>query len=228
MPAIAFFDVDGTLMQGYSGYYTTLLLIQKKIMKKRRLLQALFYKTISKIVTADIKKIYTIACMDLAGMTLDQVLKIGEESFLKDVKKRLYIEALEKVKEHQRRGDKVYLVTSAPYMTIEHLADFLKVDGHYSAGPIIDYKKNPKGVLLKEVKTPIYFREGKIQAALDATAKHGVDLKDCYYYADSIDDTFLFEKVGHPFMVNPDSKLSKIGKQKNWPELHFTKMMGES
>ncbi len=227
-PVIAFFDVDRTLMDGYSGYYTTLHLIKKRIMKKRRLFQALFYKTMSHVRKVDLKKIYEIACMDLAGMRLDEVLKIGEESFLKDIKRRLFKEAISKVKEHKAKGDFTYLVTSAPYMTIEHLSRFLGVDGHFSAGPVIDYQKDPRGVLRKDVRTPIYYREGKIAAAEEAAAKHGIPLKDCYYYADSIDDLFLFEKIGHPFLVNPDASLLRIGREKGWPILNFNQTLGDS
>ncbi|QQR80690.1 MAG: hypothetical protein IPJ69_00525 [Deltaproteobacteria bacterium] len=77
------------------------------------------------------------------------------------------------------------------------------------------------------MKSPIYYREGKIFAAQEASQKHKIPLQDCYYYADSIDDFFLFEKVGHPFLVNPDSQILKIGKKKGWPVLNFQKKLGD-
>ena len=196
-------------------------------MKKRRLLQALFYKAISNFCPVDLKKIYEIACMDMNGMLLDEVLKIGEECFQQEIKPRLYQEAIAKIQEHKRKGDLTYLVTSAPYMTVAHLAHFLQVDGYFSAGPVIDYTKNPVGILRREVQTPLYYREGKVIAAEEVSAKHKISLQNCYYYADSIDDVFLFEKVGHPCLVNPDSKIKKIAKQKNWPVLRFQKTLGD-
>ncbi|QQR80691.1 MAG: haloacid dehalogenase-like hydrolase [Deltaproteobacteria bacterium] len=152
MPSIAFFDVDRTLMDGYSGYYTTLLLIKKRLMKKRRLVQAFFYKAMSHIAKVDLKKIYEIACMDLAGMSLEDILKVGEESFLKDIKKRLYLEAIAKVQEHRKKGDYVYLVTSAPYMTIEHLSRFLQVDGHLVRVPLLTIKKSQRNFTARSEK----------------------------------------------------------------------------
>ncbi len=66
MKSIAFFDVDGTLIKGYSGYYTTLELIRRKIIKKRKLPLAIFYKVISSIFyMGDIKKMYQMAIEDI-------------------------------------------------------------------------------------------------------------------------------------------------------------------
>lgn len=221
MPQIAFFDVDNTLMKGFSGFYSTLILIQKGILKKRRLPLAFFYRAVSPLYKGNLKKMYEIAVRDMAGSRVEQILNLGRECFERWVKPRLYREGIEKVEEHKKRGEPVYLMTSGPYMVIKILADFLGVDGRYSAGPVID----ERGILTSEVRMPICYREGKVVAAEEVIRSHGASWKDCYYYADNIDDIYLLSKVGNPRVVNPDRRLLKIAKKRGWPVLNFSRLL---
>jgi HAD superfamily hydrolase (TIGR01490 family) len=226
MPPIAFFDVDKTIIRGYSGFFTTIALIREGILKKRRLPTALFYRIVSPLIhegkNAPLEKLYQIAIDDMAGHTLDEILKVGRDCFERWIRPRVYEEAVAKVEEHRGRGDLVYLVTSGPYMAIRILAEFLGTTGYYSAGPVID----SSGVLTRELRRPIYYREGKLVAAREAIERHGVRWEDCYFYTDSIDDLFVLEKVGHPRLVNPDKKLLKVGLERNWPVLRFSRLLG--
>ena len=222
---IAFFDVDQTLIKGYSGFYTTLVLIQKGILKKRRLPEALFYRLVGPVYQGDqtiLKRMYQIAIDDMAGTSLKEILKIGRACFERWIRPRIYREAVEKIEFHKKRGEPVYLITSGPYMTTRILAEFLGVDGEYSVGPVV----NDAGILTSQIGLPVYYREGKVTAAEMLIRKHGVSLRDCYFYSDSIDDLFLLEKVGHPHLVNPDRRLRKIGVGRRWPILRFSQLLG--
>lgn len=222
---IAFFDVDRTLIKGYSGFYTTLVLIQKGILKKRRLPEALFYRLVGPLYRGDsalLRKMYEIAIRDMAGWRLEEILKIGRVCFERWIRPRIYREAVEAVEFHKKKGHPVYLITSGPYMTIRILAEFLGVDGEYSAGPVVDNA----GVLTSQLRLPVFYREGKIVAAEEAIKRHGVALRDCHFYSDSIDDLFLLEKVGYPHLVNPDHQLLKIGRNRDWPILRFSRLLG--
>ncbi|MBI3540572.1 MAG: haloacid dehalogenase-like hydrolase, partial [Deltaproteobacteria bacterium] len=162
MTSIAFFDVDKTLLKGYSGFYTTLLLIQKGILKKRRLPLSLFYLLISPFYKGNVQRMYETAARDMAGRSIEDVLDIGRECFKKWIQPRLYREGIAAVQKHQERGDPVYLMTSGPYMTIRILADYLGVNGDYSSGPVIE-----KGILTDKIRMPVCYREGKVFAASD-------------------------------------------------------------
>jgi HAD superfamily hydrolase (TIGR01490 family) len=222
MNSIAFFDVDNTLMKGFSGFYTTLALIRKGILKKRRLPLAFFYRLISPVYKGNLRKMYEIAIADMAGSRLEEILRLGRDCFERWIKPRLYREGIERIREHKEKGEPVYLMTSGPYMTIKILADFLGADGRYSTGPVID----EKGILTDRLRFPICYREGKVTAAEEVIRRHGASWKDCYYYADNIDDIYLLEKVGHPRIVNPDGKLLRIGRERGWPILNFSRLLG--
>ena len=49
---IAFFDVDKTLCDCYTGFPTTIELMRRKIVKKRRILQAIFYNAVGRPLPA--------------------------------------------------------------------------------------------------------------------------------------------------------------------------------
>lgn len=221
MPAVAFFDVDNTLMKGYSGFFATLALLKGGILKKRRLFQALFYRLVGPLTSGKgssqelLRRMYGIAMTDMAGSRLEEILEIGRDCFEKRMKPRLYREGIEAIKRHKEEGDPVYLITSGPTMVIRWLAEFLGVDGEFSAGPVID----SSGRLTREIRMPITYREGKVAAAEEAVRKHRARWEACTYYADSADDLYLLEKVGHPVLVNPDWRLKRIGKERRWPVL---------
>jgi phosphoserine phosphatase len=67
----------------------------------------------------------------------------------------------------------------------------------------------------KGIGTPC-FQGGKVirlQAWLKA---HNFNLNDAYFYSDSINDLPLLEQVPHPVAVDPDERLEKVAKERNW------------
>lgn len=222
MPSIALFDVDGTLLKGYSGFFATLILIEKGILKKRRLPLALFYRIISPFYKGNVRKMYEIAAIDMAGVSLEKILEIGQECFDRWLKQRIYEEGVRIIQEHRQRGEPVYFITSGPTMVIKILSDFLGADGFYSAGPIVD----EAGYLTSRIHLPVTYREGKLPAAEEILKKHRAVWSDCYFYTDSADDLPLLEKVGHPRLVNPDRILQRMSERRGWPRLQFQKVLG--
>lgn len=219
---IAFFDVDKTLCDCYSGYHTTLELMRRRIIKKRRILQAIFYNAIGRIyVNADVKKMYEIAISDMAGTHIDDILQIGKDAFDKYVKPTMYVEAMEEIEKLRSQGYTIALLSSAPAMLVKNMEIFLKADTSFSNGPeIID------GILQKKFREPLCYKEGKVQVAQEYAESQGVSLADCLFYSDSVSDLPLLSLVGHPRVVNPDSKLRREAERRNWSILHFKRLLG--
>lgn len=216
-PSIAFFDVDHTLFDGNSGYYTSLRLVRHGILKKRRILQAAYYSIANLFFQQNVAKIYEVAIADMAGNSIDRILSIGRECFDQDIQLKLFDEGIELVREHQQQGDKVVLLTAGPYMTIKILHDFLKTDEAYTMGPeIVD------GILTNKLMLPICHAEGKLHFAELASQKFKVPLSECFFYTDDHSDLPLLEKVGKPNVVNPTHILKKTALSRGWP-IHFFK-----
>ena len=221
--SIAFFDVDHTLMPCNSGYYTTLRLVRRGYMKKRRLIQAVGYSLISIFHDPDVQKVYKNAIADLVGLSLEELFKVGRETYDRDLKHLIYSEAINQIEHHRNEGHKIILLTSAPYMTMKILMDELKVDVVYCMGPEIE-----NGILSNRLCLPLCYGTNKVHYAIKAAKKHQVDLKDCYFYTDHWRDVALLYQIGHPRVVNPKRKLEKIALEKKWPILRWKKMANDA
>ncbi|MDO8461433.1 MAG: HAD-IB family hydrolase [Deltaproteobacteria bacterium] len=218
---VAFFDVDRTLMDGYAGFYATLDLIRHKVIKKRRLPLAIFYELTSWIQHGNIRKMYEIAYEDMAGYGIDEIMEIGADCFEKSIRPRLFREAFQKIEEHKKEGDKIILLTSSPYMVVQKLAETLGADQVYTSGPVV-----VKGCLEPELIEPICYREGKLVFAEQVERETGIPLKDCFYYADDPSDLPLLERVGFPHLVNPRRSLARLGRERGWPVLLWSSLVG--
>jgi len=219
---IAFFDVDKTLCDCYCGYHTTIELMRRKIIKKRRILKAVFYNTLGRLyLKADVKRMYEIAISDMAGTHIDDILQIGKEAFEKYVKPTMYREGIEEIERLRKEGYSIVLISSGPYMLIKNMEWFLKADNSFSNGPeIVD------GILQKTFREPLCYKEGKVGVAQAWAEAQGLKLSECRFYSDSVSDMPLLSAVGHPFAVNPDYKLRREAESRKWPILTFKKTLG--
>ncbi|MBF0492656.1 MAG: HAD-IB family hydrolase [Deltaproteobacteria bacterium] len=222
MKTIAFFDVDGTLVNGYTGYYASVELIRRKIIKKRRLPLALLYRALSAVFfIKDVAKMYEVALQDLAGTRVEEIMAIGQLVFERDVKKLVYQEGLGLIKQHQNAGNQVVLISSGPYLVIKALEKFVGANTSFSIGPQIE-----NGILQKKLDLPIAYMEGKRQLAERYAKSQGLNLEDCSHYADTRHDLPLLEAVGQPHLVNPDASFTRLAERRSWPVLRFKTMLG--
>lgn len=217
MRPIAFFDVDRTLIDGYTGYETSLFLVKKGLFKKRRILQVLYYKLANLIHLAPVLKMYEIASRDLVGQHISTVRMHGRHVFDTWFAHRVFQEGVARVEQHRADGHELVLLSSGPYMTVEVLHDRLGTDHCYSMGPALD----EAGLLLDAVRLPVTVDACKLDVARRHAAERGVALADCYFYTDSVRDLALLAEVGHPLVVNPDRRLRREAVRRGWPIEHW-------
>ncbi|HXJ25222.1 MAG TPA: haloacid dehalogenase-like hydrolase, partial [Streptosporangiaceae bacterium] len=63
--------------------------------------------------------------------------------------------------------------------------------------------------------------EAKAEAVRALAAREGLDLSLCSAYSDSANDLPMLQLVGHPHVVNPDSRLLAEARQQGWPVHDF-------
>ena len=212
MRPIVFFDVDNTLVDGYTGYETTLFLIKKRIIKRRRILQALFYKLASTFHLSDVLKMYRIANIDMAGQHIDTMRAHGRHVFDTWFAHRVFREGVAALRRHQAAGHEVVLLSSAPYMTVDVLAERLGIECCYAMGPSLD----AGGILQNQIRQPVTVDHRKLDVARAHAELRGVALADCIFYTDSIRDVALLREVGTPIVINPDRHLRREARKRGW------------
>jgi putative phosphoserine phosphatase/1-acylglycerol-3-phosphate O-acyltransferase len=128
----------------------------------------------------------------------------------------VYPESRALVRAHQQRGHTVVVLSSATPYQIEPTARELGIE-HV----ICNHFEVEAGVFTGEVREPVVFARGKLDAALRFSAERGVDLADCWFYSDGLEDLPLLEAVGKPRPLNPDTTLREIAHRRDWPIRDF-------
>ncbi|MFH1539610.1 MAG: HAD family phosphatase, partial [bacterium] len=118
---------------------------------------------------------------------------------------------LREIRMHQRKNNRVVLLTASLYPLIETLGEFLGVDDAIATKLVFD-----NGVATGEVEKPYCYEDGKRVLALEYADRYGVPMEKCWFYSDSVSDLPLMEAVGHPAPTNPDPVLWRIGFIRNW------------
>ena len=68
--------------------------------------------------------------------------------------------------------------------------------------------------------------EARAQLLAEYCDAEGFKLDECVAYADSSSDLPLFEAVGYPVAVNPETRLAAIARKRGWLVEHWAKAKG--
>ena len=213
----AFFDLDGTLIAGYSARY-----FAEERFKRREVSATELARTLGMVATGGLGGSTVTGLIELSaegwrGRTLEDVDELGLRLFEKKIADRLFPEMREIVLAHQQRGHTVVLSSSATSPQVQPVADYLGID-HV----ICNRYTTDDGVLTGAMDQPVIWGEGKADAVQRFAADRGIDLADCYFYADGDEDLALMYLVGNPRPTNPGGALGKVATKRGWPILRMT------
>jgi putative phosphoserine phosphatase / 1-acylglycerol-3-phosphate O-acyltransferase len=213
----AFFDLDGTLVAGF----TAVILTQERLLRRDMgvgellsMVQAGLSHTLGRIEFEDL---IGKASAALAGRLLDDLEEVGERLFNQRIESRIYPEMRELVRAHVARGHTVVLSSSALTIQVNPVARFLGISNMLTN----KFETTEDGLLTGRVLKPILWGPGKAAAVQRFAAEHDIDLKDSYFYADGDEDVALMYLVGNPRPTNPEGKMAAVAKRRGWPILRF-------
>jgi putative phosphoserine phosphatase / 1-acylglycerol-3-phosphate O-acyltransferase len=213
----AFFDLDGTLVAGF----TAVILTQERLLRRDMgvgellsMVQAGLNHTLGRIEFEDL---IGKAAAALTGRLLDDLEEIGERLFAQRIEGRIYPEMRELVRAHVARGHTVVLSSSALTIQVNPVARFLGISNMLTN----KFETTEDGMLTGGVEKPILWGPGKAAAVQRFAAEHDIDLKDSYFYADGDEDVALMYLVGNPRPTNPEGKMAAVAKRRGWPILQF-------
>lgn len=118
----------------------------------------------------------------------------------------------EAVARHRAAGELVAIVTSATPYAARPLARELGIEHIVCTELEIDEAARFTG----ELRRPMCYGPGKIELASRMAVHHGFSLEEATFYSDSITDLPLLERVAIPVVVNPDTRLRRIARKRNW------------
>ena len=213
----AFFDLDGTLVAGFTGVILTRERIRNRDMGVGELIAMVAAGLNHQFGRIEFEGLLNKATEVLRGRPLSDLQQIGERLFAEKIEKRIYPEMRELVQAHLDRGHTVVLSSSALTIQVEPVARFLGIPNTLSNRFEIDVD----GVLTGKVLKPILWGPGKANAVQKFSAEHDIDMADSYFYADGNEDVALMHLVGNPRPTNPGDKMAQIARKRGWPILQF-------
>lgn len=74
-----------------------------------------------------------------------------------------------------------------------------------------------KGQMTGDFERPLCFGQGKVQRAERWCAQRGLSLDKSWFYSDSLSDRSMLERVANPRVVNPDPRLRRLARRRQWP-----------
>ncbi|WP_253900505.1 HAD-IB family hydrolase/lysophospholipid acyltransferase family protein [Mycobacterium asiaticum] len=213
----AFFDLDGTLVAGFTAVILTQERIRRRDMGVGELLSMISGALNHTLGRIEFEDLIGKASMALAGRLLTDLDEIGERLFNQRIESRIYPEMRELVRAHVARGHTVVLSSSALTIQVNPVARFLGITNTLTN----KFEVNEDGLLTGGVIKPILWGPGKAAAVQQFAAEHDIDLKESYFYADGDEDVALMYLVGNPRPTNPEGKMAAVARRRGWPILKF-------
>ncbi|MFE7134379.1 HAD family hydrolase [Streptomyces sp. NPDC057638] len=213
--AAAFFDLDNTVMQGAALFHFGRGLYKRKFFHRGDLARFAWQQTWFRLAGVEdpdhMQDVRESALSIVKGHRVSELMSIGEEIYDEYLADRIWPGTRALAQAHLDAGQKVWLVTAAPVETATIIARRLGLTG--ALGTVAE---SVDGVYTgKLVGEPLH-GPAKAEAVRALAAAEGLDLSRCAAYSDSHNDIPMLTLVGHPYAINPDTKLRKHARAHDW------------
>lgn len=212
---LALFDLDNTLLSGDSDYEWAQFLIDIGVLERERYeAQNLRYYEQYKAGTLDIHEFLDFQLAPLTRYSRAQLDAWHRDFMAHRIRPIIREKGRVLVATHLARSALCAIVTSTNSFVTAPIAHAFGIDNLIATEPeVIDgrFSGKPAG-------TPCY-REGKVERVeqwLTAREKNWRSFFESRYYADSLNDIPLMERVSRPVAVDPDETLRRTAIERGW------------
>ena len=217
--AIAFFDVDNTLLRGASLYHLGVGAWRMRFISLADILSFGWNQTRFLAVGEDgvnIARLRVRAMDIITGHTRDELVGLSHDIFDSRLIHRLWPETVAVAHAHLKAGREVWLVTATAQEVADVIAERLDLTGALGTRlATVD------GIFTGQLVDGICHGSRKAVVARGLAEARGIDLAHCWAYSDSHNDIPLLELVGNPVAVNPDTTLRRYALARGWPIMHM-------
>jgi HAD superfamily hydrolase (TIGR01490 family) len=215
----AFFDVDNTVLRGASVFHLAKGLWKRGFFTGRDIAAMLWKQVHFALIgenLAHVAKIRDQALTFVAGHTVAEIERIGEEVYDEVMADKIWPGTRALAQSHLESGHDVWLVTASPVEVATVIASRLGLTG--ALGTVAE---SVDGVYTgRLVGDPLHGASKAV--AVEALAdQRGYELELCSAYSDSANDIPMLSLVGHPCAVNPDSTLLHHARANGWQVRDF-------
>jgi putative phosphoserine phosphatase / 1-acylglycerol-3-phosphate O-acyltransferase len=212
----AFFDFDGTLIQGYSAGALYAHRARNLELGPDEFVRTLRAAIGGPLAEEAFKDLLLQGIRGWVGRTDDDLMELGEQLFAQEIGGALFYEAWRLVRAHQNQGHTVVIATSATRMQAQPMARELGVD-HVLCTEL----ETEHGVLTGGIIGRPPWGEGKLAAVKEFARRQRIPLKNSHAYANGDEDVPFLDSVGFPHPVNPGSALARHATERGWQVVRF-------
>ena len=202
---VVFFDVDDTLVKGQSQKLFISFIWKRGFVSSWFYVQLMVWFFLYKLhVIKDPKKVAAHAFSFLKNMQRRELAEMVNIFFEQVLVREFYQDAVLLIKEHQKNGRKIYLVSNAFDSLIAKIAHYVEADGY-----IATELKEKNGILSGEIDGTINYGEEKANRILKFCKKESISLEESWGYSDHPSDVWFLKLMKTPVLVNPSKSLQK-------------------
>ena len=220
----AFFDLDGTLVSGFTATVHASDRIRRRQASVGEILGVLEASLRYHLGRMQFERLLIRAAGYLRGERLAELDELGEQLFTRHIVSRVYPHMREIVEAHQQRGHTVVLSSSALTIHAEPVARYLGITEVLCN----HFELDEAGELTGAITKPVIWGAEKAAAVERFCTANGVDLQASYFYADGDEDLALMELIGNPRPVNPRPGLAAVAARRGWPVLRVARLDGRT
>jgi len=210
----AFFDLDGTLVHGYTANCVYQDRIRNGEIGALELARTIVAAVDATVLGGNPQTVGRIGFAALKGRTVDSVAEAGERLFVQRIARTIRPQARDVVRAHLRQGHTVVVASSASRVQIAPVARDLGIP-HIVCTELAD----EGGVLTGRSSTGMLWGERKAGAVRAFARAHGIDLNQSFGYANGSEDIAFLGSVGRPYALNPHPLLRRAAEEYGWPVL---------
>jgi HAD superfamily hydrolase (TIGR01490 family) len=214
----AFFDLDGTLVDGFTAAAHVGDRIRRRQAGIGELLGVFEAALRYRFGRIEFEHLIVRAAGYLRGELIAELDALGERLFVERVAARLYSHMHDIVGAHQERGHTVVLSSSALSIQALPVARFLGITNVQCNRFELDEHGRLTGGIVK----PIVWGATKAAAVQQFCADNDVAIQRSYFYADGDEDAASMSLVGCPRPVNPRAGLAAKATVHGWPVMCLT------
>ena len=214
----AFFDFDGTLIDGFSAlaYFTDRL--RRRELGVREAADIIRTALRGDMNEREFDAFFAKNVAEWEGHPEDKLVELWSRLFRDTIAGWTFPEAWALVKAHQKMGHTVAIASSATRYQVSPIAEELGITHVLCTRVMVR-----DGKLTGTVDGMTLWGTGKAQAVLDFARRHGIAMAQSFGYANGNEDIAFLKTVGHATAVNPKPALVAAAQREGWNVLRFAR-----
>ncbi len=209
MRKVAFFDIDGTLINVSSERQFFKYLISKKIVTLKdvlRVIRVSLYRILNlKNLQVRKNKHY------LKGKEADLIVRTAKTFFNEELSPLISSKGLEEINSLKEKGYMIILLSGTLIPFVECFKDFCKADLGIGT-----HLESEDGTLTGEIRGTYAYKDGKADIVRTLAEEYNIDLDNSYAFANQYIDVKFMCLTGFPVAVNASPMLRLYARRNNW------------